>query len=196
MTKRRVGLVVGTAAAATAITLGGTSLALAQTDELTSSVVTTTDGTGATDGTDDTGADGTTDDTGTEGTTGAERPGGTEDGDRDCSGGPGGGGSQDTAVTGDEADRVIAAVQELDPDAEITEVRMDPDGSYDAIGTSGGDPVFYDVSADLSTVTEAAHGTGGRGERGTRAHDGTAPDGATDGSTDGSSDGGVSSGDA
>ena len=86
-------------------------------------------------------------------------------------GGPGGpGGSQDTAVTGSEADTVIAAVTAKDSAVTITTVRKDPDGSYDALGTKAGAPVFFDVSADLKTVTANTGGPGG-GHRG-------GPDGA------------------
>ncbi len=63
------------------------------------------------------------------------------------------GGSQDTPVTGDEADRVIAAVQAEDSAVTIEVVRKDSDGAYDALGTKDGQPVFYEVSADLSSVT-------------------------------------------
>ena len=63
------------------------------------------------------------------------------------------GGSQDTSVTGDEADKVIAAVQAEDSAVNIEVVRKDPDGAYHALGTKDGQPVFYEVSADLSSVT-------------------------------------------
>jgi hypothetical protein len=82
-------------------------------------------------------------------------------GDR-AGGGPGGR-SQDTAVTGAEADKVIAAVKAKDSSAAIDAVRKDPDGSYDALGTKDGHRVFYDVSADLKTITENAGGPGGPG---------------------------------
>ena len=82
-------------------------------------------------------------------------------------GGPGGpGGSQDAAVTGSEADKVIAAVKAKDSAVTITTVRKDPDGSYDALGTKAGAPVFFDVSSDLKTVTAATGGHGGPGHRG------------------------------
>ena len=48
------------------------------------------------------------------------------------------GGSQDTAVTGSEADKVVAAVKAKDSAVTITAVRKDPDGSYDALGTKAG----------------------------------------------------------
>jgi len=99
-------------------------------------------------------------------------------------GGAGPGASQDTAVTGSEADKVIAAVKAEDSSASITTVRKDPDGSYDAIGTKAGSPVFYDVSKDLKTVTASAgragggHGgpSGGAGSSGTT---GTLPGGSS-----------------
>lgn len=74
-------------------------------------------------------------------------------------GGPGV--SQDTAVTGTQADKVIAAVKAKDSTATIDTVRKDPDGSYDALGTKDGNPVFYDVSTDLKTITENTRGPGG-----------------------------------
>ena len=74
---------------------------------------------------------------------------------------PPAGASQDTAVTGSEADKVIAAVRAKDSAVSITAVRKDPDGSYDAIGTKAGAPVFFDVSADLKTVIAATGGPGG-----------------------------------
>lgn len=68
----------------------------------------------------------------------------------------GGGGSQDTPVTGDEAQKVIDAVKAKDSAATIDTVRKDPDGTYDALGTKNGTPVMYDVSTDLHTITENA----------------------------------------
>ncbi|QKE82650.1 hypothetical protein [Arthrobacter sp. NEB 688] len=78
-----------------------------------------------------------------------------------ASSGDHGRGSQDTAVTGSESDKVIAAVKAEDSAATIDTVRKDPDGSYDALGTKDGSPVFYEVSADLKTVTANTHGPGG-----------------------------------
>ena len=80
-------------------------------------------------------------------------------------GGPGGGkggpgGHAHTAVTGDEAAKVTAAVTAKDSAVTVTEVRKDLDGTYDVLGTKAGVPVMFDVSADLATVTEAA-GKGG-----------------------------------
>lgn len=64
-----------------------------------------------------------------------------------------GGESQDTVVSGDEATKVSAAVTAKDSAVSITEVRKDPDGSYDVVGTNGTAKVFYEVSSDLATVT-------------------------------------------
>jgi hypothetical protein len=89
---------------------------------------------------------------------------------RDGRGGPGG--SQDEAVTGDEAQQVIDAVEAQDSSATIDSVRKDPDGSYDALGTKDDQPVMYDVSADLATITEHAGGPGGHGGRGPSDADG------------------------
>ena len=84
-------------------------------------------------------------------------------GGRGGHGGPGGA-SQDTPVTGSQADKVKAAVKAKYSGVTITSVRKDPDGSYDALGTdAGGNPVFYDVSADLKTVTAGGGGHGGPG---------------------------------
>lgn len=69
-------------------------------------------------------------------------------------GGRGGaGGSTDTAVTGDEATKVSAAVTAKDSAVTVTSVRKDADGSYDVLGTKAGANVFFDVSSDLKTVT-------------------------------------------
>ena len=88
--------------------------------------------------------------------------------------------SSDTAVTGTQADSVIAAVKAAFPGSTITTVRMDPDGSFDALGTAAdGSRVFYDVSADLVTITAGGHG-GGRGGHGDRPAD--APTDASAGS--------------
>lgn len=88
-------------------------------------------------------------------------------------GGPGGGrgmgGGKDTAVTGAEKTKVVDAVKAKDSAVTITEVRKDPDGSYDALGTKSGAPVFYDVSKDLKTVTANTMIKGGFGGR---HHDG------------------------
>ncbi len=64
------------------------------------------------------------------------------------------GGSNDTAVTGDELAKVTAAVTAKDSSITVTSVRKDPDGSYDVVGTKSGATVMYDVSADLKTFTQ------------------------------------------
>ncbi|WP_029211467.1 hypothetical protein [Arsenicicoccus bolidensis] len=81
-------------------------------------------------------------------------------------GGHGGSGQNDTAVTGTEATKVKDAVKAKDSSVTITEVRKDPDGSYDALGTKAGQQVFYDVSKDLATITQSTGGHGGRGGHG------------------------------
>ena len=67
--------------------------------------------------------------------------------------GSNGRGSDDAAVTGDELAKVKAAMTAEDSAVTVTEVRKDPDGSYDVLGTKAGAQVFYDVSADLKTFT-------------------------------------------
>ncbi|HBX81392.1 MAG TPA: hypothetical protein DEH05_09815, partial [Propionibacteriaceae bacterium] len=71
-------------------------------------------------------------------------------------GGPGGGkggpgGGTHTAVTGDEAAKVTAAVTAKDSAVTVTSVEKDADGSYDVHGTKAGANVHFDVSADLAT---------------------------------------------
>ena len=79
-------------------------------------------------------------------------------------GGPGRGGSADTPVTGDELAKVTAAVKAKDSAVTVSQVRKDPDGSYDVFGTRSGAQVMYQVSADLKTITQntggAPHGNG------------------------------------
>jgi hypothetical protein len=78
-------------------------------------------------------------------------------------GGPGGGASADATVTGAELAKVTAAMKAKDSAVTVTAVRKDPDGSYDVLGTKAGAPVFYDVSADLTTFTAGGGGRGGHG---------------------------------
>jgi hypothetical protein len=85
--------------------------------------------------------------------------------------GSGRGGGNHTPVTGDEAAKVTAAVKAKDSAVTVSSVRKDPDGSYDVLGTTSGNPVMYDVSADLLTITESA-GRGGHGD-GVRRPSGT-----------------------
>ncbi len=97
-------------------------------------------------------------------------------------GGPGGGASSDTPVTGDEATKASAAVTAKDSTVTVTSVRKDPDGSYDVLGTKAGANVMFDVSADLATVSQAQGGPGGQG------HDGKGgPQGGQQGAPSGSS---------
>jgi hypothetical protein len=63
-------------------------------------------------------------------------------------------GSSDTQVTGDELAKVTAAMKAKDSSVTVTSVRKDPDGSYDVFGTKAGRHVMYDVSADLSSITQ------------------------------------------
>ncbi|HYN30748.1 MAG TPA: hypothetical protein VES95_12910 [Dermatophilaceae bacterium] len=79
-------------------------------------------------------------------------------------GGPGGG--SDTAVTGSRAAAVTAAVKAKDAAVTVTEVRADPDGSYDVLGAKSGEPVFFEVSKDLTTITGRAGGSRGPGGSG------------------------------
>jgi len=73
---------------------------------------------------------------------------------------------QDTPITGDQATKITAAVTAQNAGVTITEVRQDPDGTYDALGTKAdGSMVFYDVSADLATVTENVAPAGAPGGR-------------------------------
>ena len=78
-----------------------------------------------------------------------------------------GGGAADTPVTGTELAKVTAAVEAKDSAVTVTSVRKDPDGSYDVVGTRSGSQVMYDVSADLTTITQNTFGNGrpGAGER-------------------------------
>lgn len=70
-------------------------------------------------------------------------------------GGPGGrGGHEHTAATADETAKVTAAVKAKDATVTVTQVRKDPDGSFDVDGTKAGAEVRFDVSADLKTITE------------------------------------------
>ena len=86
--------------------------------------------------------------------------------------------SKDTAVTGNEATKVSAAVTAKDSTVTVASVRKDPDGSYDALGTKAGQKVMYDVSADLATITQA-QGGGGRGGAGGSSHTAVTGDEAT-----------------
>ena len=58
----------------------------------------------------------------------------------------GGRSSQDAAVTGTELANVKAAVKAKDSAVTVSEVRKDPDGSYDVFGTKAGNRVMLEVS--------------------------------------------------
>ncbi len=76
-------------------------------------------------------------------------------------------GSNDTPVTGTELSKVKAAVKAKDSAITVTEVRKDPDGSYDVFGTKAGSPVMLEVSKDLKTTTTGpGRGPGGPGHGG------------------------------
>jgi hypothetical protein len=81
------------------------------------------------------------------------------DGEGYC--GRGGPGHDHTPVTGEELSKVTDAVEAEDPEVTVQTVQKDPDGSYDVFGTRAGAPVMLEVSKDLKTVTENAHGRGG-----------------------------------
>ena len=74
-----------------------------------------------------------------------------------------GGASNDTPVTGDEATKVSKAVTDKDSTVTVNSVRKDPDGSYDVLATRNGTQVMFDVSADLTTITEHTRGDGEAG---------------------------------
>ena len=79
--------------------------------------------------------------------------------------GRGPGGHEHTEVTGDELTQVTDAVKAKDSSVTVEEVRKDPDGSYDVMGTKDGKRTMFEVSADKGTVTERAGGPG-RGQGG------------------------------
>jgi hypothetical protein len=86
----------------------------------------------------------------------------------DRTGGPGGAAGavaphQHTDVTGDELAKVTAAVQAKDSAATVQSVQKDPDGSYDVHAMKAGQPVMYEVSADLNTISEGPQGGPGAG---------------------------------
>ncbi len=88
---------------------------------------------------------------------------------------PGLPGGAHTPVTGDELAKVTAAVVAKDSTVTVTTVRKDPDGSYDVLGTKDGAPIIYEVSADLTTITEdTGHGRGPGGPGGPGGRDGGA----------------------
>lgn len=170
MNTKKLGVAAASLAAIGALVAGGAAVANAADSTATTSTSTSTSSSVPSVGAN----------SGTTGDSGMRGPGGGKGGPGGGMGGPGGG-SQDTPVTGAEADKVIAAVKAKDSAATVTTVRMDPDGSYDALGTKDGAPVMFEVSKDLKTITEAAGGPGGGmgGPRGGGHHEMGAQDGAT-----------------
>jgi hypothetical protein len=83
-------------------------------------------------------------------------------------GGPGGPGARHahTDVTGDELAKVTAAVKAKDAAVTVDSVQKDPDGSYDVHATKDGQPVMFEVSADLATITQGHQGMPGAGPGG------------------------------
>ena len=157
MNTKKLGVAAASLAAIGALVAGGAAVANAADNTATTSTSTSTSSSVPSVGANS----GTTGDSGMRGPGGGMGgPGGGMRGPGGGMGGPGGG-SQDTPVTGAEADKVIAAVKAKDSAATVTTVRMDPDGSYDALGTKDGAPVMFQVSKDLKTITEAAGGPGG-----------------------------------
>ena len=148
MSLSKVGVGVGVVAVAAAVVLGGSAIADA--------AARSTQAAGSTGYGGDNGGYG-----GYGGYGGGQGRGGAGAGGR--------GASNDTAVTGDELAKVTAAMKAEDAAVTVSQVRKDPDGSYDVLGTKAGAPVFYDVSADLGTFT-AGGGRGGRGGHGGADH--------------------------
>jgi hypothetical protein len=99
----------------------------------------------------------------------ADRPGGKADRPGGKGHGAGGNGRHGagTAVTGDEAAKVTAAVTAKDASVTVSRVVKGADGAYHVFGTKGGERVHFAVSADLTTVTEGKAGAGrGHGRHG------------------------------
>jgi hypothetical protein len=135
---KKIGTVAAAVAAGVGLVLGGAALANAATTSLPGAVRAATTGTsGTTEGQDDHGGRG-----------------------------PGGAMHAHTPVTGDEATKVGDAVKAEDSAVTVTSVQKDEDGSYDVAGTKAGQPVFFDVSKDLKTVSARTGGPGGRGTGG------------------------------
>ena len=78
--------------------------------------------------------------------------------------GPGRPGHAHTAASAAETAQVKAAIAKKDSGVSIEQVRKDPDGSYDALGTKAGQRVHVEVSKDFATV-QVRTGGPGRGER-------------------------------
>ncbi len=149
MSPKKFGLAAAAIAAAGAVALGGSALANAAGSTGTNvsgyaaTASPTSSGSADSSGQDGSGRDGS----GQNGT-------GT--------GGRGPAAHAHTEVTGDEAAKVSAAVTAKDAGVTVAKVLKDPDGSYDVLGTKGGQPVHFEVSADLATVSQGGPGADGR----------------------------------
>ena len=143
MSPKKFGLAAAAIAAAGAVALGGSALANAA-----GSTGTNVSGYAATAPT----SSGSADSSGQDGT----GQNGTD------AGGRGPAAHAHTEVTGDEAAKVSAAVTAKDAGVTVAKVLKDPDGSYDVLGTKDGQPVHFEVSADLATVSQGGPGADGR----------------------------------
>ena len=156
MSTKKIGIAAASLAAIAALALGGSAIANAADNPTPS---TTTESAAASPGTQN-------QNQGQSGQVKGQRGQGQQ-GAAGVNGQQGPMGSQDTPVTGDEAAKVSAAVTAKDSSVTVDSVRKDPDGSYDVLGTKAGAPVFFDVSADLATITENTGGPqGGMGAPG------------------------------
>lgn len=158
-TPKKVGLSIAALAASGAMLIGGNLAANAETSPSSTS---SSSSSSSTENSGQSAGGGTTDQRNTD----QNGPSMKDDGQRgrggegECAGrgpgghgGPGGPGGQHTEVAGAEAEKVSAAVTAQDSSVTIEGVRKDADGSYDVLGTKDGEKVFYEVSADLSSVS-------------------------------------------
>lgn len=109
-----------------------------------------------------------------------EGAGGDRQGDRP----QGQGRHEHTDVTGSEKTKVTDAVKAKDSAVTVQSVRKDPDGSYDVLGTKGGEQVMVEVSADLKTIEVRTGGPGGHGGPGGPGGHGGPGRGGQDGAGD------------
>ncbi|HTJ34275.1 MAG TPA: hypothetical protein VL738_13685 [Dactylosporangium sp.] len=77
-----------------------------------------------------------------------------------------GGHGAGTAVTGEELAKVSAAVKAKDSAVTVDKAWKGPDGAYHVLGTKNDAKVFFNVSADLKTVSQGTGKPGGH-EKGT-----------------------------
>ena len=109
-----------------------------------------------------------------------EGAGGDRQGDRP----QGQGRHEHTDVTGSEKTKVTDAVNAKDSAVTVQSVRKDPDGSYDVLGTKGGEQVMVEVSADLKTIEVRTGGPGGHGGPGRGGQDGAGDSQSRQGSSE------------